>query len=240
MMLGVGAIVPLLVSTGFLLLLLVSLSMPIIKSISILSITANLQAGFISTGVMGGIEIGVWGYCVTKISPSIFGFNLPARAGRCSPTQLGYDLDGWALKKLLGLHDRQDVISYGLTFVLVLHPIACGFAFLALLFTLILKLPCRPLRFIPTMILAFFVLSAIASTVAFAIDLALITSARNKVREATKGRLAIMYGNIPWMMFGAMVVLWVATLGACCGTSVRSRRPETEKGPSQSPKRNEV
>ncbi|CAE6468781.1 unnamed protein product [Rhizoctonia solani] len=219
-MLGVGFIVPFLVFAGFLLLLLVSLSIPIIKTISVLNLAANLQAGLTNTGISGGVKFGLWGYCVSEISASVIGINR-SRAGYCSRTRLGYDVDSQLLQ-LLGLDNIDDIFSRGLTLVLVLHPIACGLAFLALLFALMLL--CRPARLASAMALVFSVLAAIVATIAFAIDVALTTIARNKVRDATDGNLKVTYGAVPWMTLGAMVALWAATVGACCGIFVGGRR----------------
>jgi hypothetical protein len=69
-MLGVGFLVPFLVFAGFLLLLLVSLSVPIIKAISVLNIATNLQARVTNTGISGGVKFGLWGYCVSEIRAS--------------------------------------------------------------------------------------------------------------------------------------------------------------------------
>ncbi|KAH7340808.1 actin cortical patch SUR7/pH-response regulator pali [Rhizoctonia solani] len=219
-MLGVGFIVPFLVFAGFLLLLLVSLSIPIIKTISVLNIATNLQAGFTNTGISGGVKFGLWGYCVSEISASIIGIN-QSRPGYCSRKRLGYDIDNQLLE-LLGLDNLNDILSRGLTFVLVLHPIACGLAFLALLFALMLLF--RPARLASAMALIFSVLAAIVATVAFAIDVALTTVAKNKVSDATDGNLKVTYGAVPWMTLGAMVALWAATVGACCGIFVGGRR----------------
>ncbi|CAE6414300.1 unnamed protein product [Rhizoctonia solani] len=225
-MLGVGFIVPFLVFAGFLLLLLVSLSIPIIKTISVLNIAANLRAGFTNSGISGGVKFGLWGYCVSEISASVIGINR-SQPGYCSRTRLGYDIDNQLLE-LLGLDNLNDILSRGLTLVLVLHPIACGLAFLALLFALMLL--CRPVRLASAMALVFSVLAAIVATVAFAIDVALTTIAKNKVGDATDGNLKVTYGAVPWMTLGAMVALWAATVGACCGIFVGGRRRrEAEK-----------
>ncbi|CAE7224269.1 unnamed protein product [Rhizoctonia solani] len=225
-MLGIGFIVPFLVFAGFLLLLLVSLSIPIIKTISVLSLAANLQAGFTNAGISGGVKFGLWGYCVSEISASVFGISR-SQAGYCSRARAGYDVDNQLLQ-VLGLDDVNDIFSRGLTFVLVLHPIACGLAFLALLFALMLL--CRPARLASVVALIFSVLAAIVATIAFAVDVALVTIARNKVRDATDGNLKVTYGAVPWMTLGAMVALWAATVGACCGIFVGGRRRrEAEK-----------
>jgi hypothetical protein len=86
-MLGVGFIVPFLVFAGFLLLLLVSLSIPIIHSISVLNIAANIRAGITSTGISGGLKFGLWGYCVSNITASyaLLVCSLPRILTTCPP-----------------------------------------------------------------------------------------------------------------------------------------------------------
>jgi len=219
-MLGVGFILPFLALAGFILLLLVSLSVPIIKTISLLNIAANIRAGVTNTGVSGGLKFGLWGYCVSDITASVIGIS-QTRNGYCSRSKLGYSVDNQILDTV-GLDNLNDIISRGLTFVLVLHPIACGLAFLALIFALMLLF--RPARLASAMALVFSVLAAIVATVAFAIDIALTTIARNKVSDATDGNLKVTYGAVPWMTLGAMVALWGAAVAACCGIFVGGRR----------------
>ncbi|KAG9081413.1 hypothetical protein FRC06_005592, partial [Ceratobasidium sp. 370] len=186
-MLGVGFIVPFLVFVGFLLLLLVSLSIPIIHTISVLNIAANVQTGVTNTGVSGGIKFGLWGYCVSDITASVIGIT-KTQAGYCSKSKLGYNVDNQVLDAI-GLNNLDDIIAHGLTFVLVLHPIACGLAFLALVFALMLA--CRPARLASVMALIFSVLAAIIATIAFAVDIALTTIAKNKVGDITDNRLKV-------------------------------------------------
>ncbi|KAG9122008.1 hypothetical protein FRC07_001792 [Ceratobasidium sp. 392] len=219
-MLGVGFLVPFLVFAGFLLLLLVSLSIPIIHSISVLNIAANIQAGITGAGISGGVRFGLWGYCVSAITASFLGINR-SQPGYCSKSRLGYEVDNQVLQAL-GLDNLSDFITHGLTFVLVLHPIACGLAFLAFIFAIMLAF--RPARLASVMALIFSVLAAIVATVAFAIDVALVTVARNKIADVSDNRLKITYGAVPWMTLGAMVALWAATVAACCGIFVGGRR----------------
>jgi len=222
-MLGVGFLVPFLVLAGFILLLLVSLSIPIIKTISVLNIAANVRAGVTNTGISGGLKFGLWGYCMSDIKASVVGIS-QTQAGYCSRSKLGYSVDNQVLNTL-GLNNLDDIISHGLTFVLVLHPIACGLAFLALIFALMLL--CRPARLASAMALIFSVLAAIVATVAFAIDIAFTTIAKNKVKDVTNGNLKVTYGSVPWMTLGAMVALWAAAVAACCGIFVGGRRRRT-------------
>ena len=54
---------------AFLLLLLTSLSLPIIKSIKMFDIWLDAETGgFLSSGVEGGVSFGVWGYCISDVA----------------------------------------------------------------------------------------------------------------------------------------------------------------------------
>jgi len=53
---------------AFLLLLLTSLSLPIIKSITMFNIWLNAEtSSFLNSGVEGGVSFGVWGYCISDV-----------------------------------------------------------------------------------------------------------------------------------------------------------------------------
>lgn len=65
-----GALTPLLLFAAFILLLLVSLSVPIIKSIALLKLTATVSEGVsvASVDATGSVNFGVWGYCISAIN----------------------------------------------------------------------------------------------------------------------------------------------------------------------------
>lgn len=65
-----AAITPLLVFTAFLLLLLVSLSIPIIKTIYILRLTAYVGASVLDASAQAVARFGVWGYCTSSVTIS--------------------------------------------------------------------------------------------------------------------------------------------------------------------------
>lgn len=60
-------ITPILLFIAFLLLLLVSLSVPITKTIYLFKLLANVSAGFLKSGVSGNVQFGVWGYCFSGV-----------------------------------------------------------------------------------------------------------------------------------------------------------------------------
>lgn len=102
----------LLLFTAFLLLLLVSLSVPITKTIYLFELFANVNSGALKSGVHGYVKFGVWGYCfsgadVTGMSyPSVLSYALVNfrcvfvvfgtphnSAATCSQVVLGYTFD---------------------------------------------------------------------------------------------------------------------------------------------------
>lgn len=56
-------VAPLCLFLAFLLLLLVSLSLPRIKSIYLFELKVNASVGILKTGVSDTVRFGVWGYC---------------------------------------------------------------------------------------------------------------------------------------------------------------------------------
>ncbi|ELU39124.1 dynactin, subunit p25 [Rhizoctonia solani AG-1 IA] len=114
------------------------------------------------------------------------------------------DLAKIALKALMG--------------ILILHPIACGLVFLSLLASLVTTW--HPVRALNVISLIAVILSAVAATIVFVIDIVLIPIARQKVEEATKNALTVALGNGAWMTLGAVAALWLGVIGAsviACG-----------------------
>lgn len=60
-----AAITPFLLLAAFLLLLLVTLSVPIIKAIYLFKLTAKVS-GILDSGAGATARFGVWGYCVSN------------------------------------------------------------------------------------------------------------------------------------------------------------------------------
>ena len=68
-----GALITIfLLLAAFVLLLFVSLSIPIIKSIFLFSLTANVSEGLfgVTASANGSIRFGVWGYCISAVTAS--------------------------------------------------------------------------------------------------------------------------------------------------------------------------
>lgn len=68
----IAAITPVLLIIAFVLLLLVSISVPVVKSIYLLKLTASASEGFgpVSVHASGNVDFGVWGYCISAIQAS--------------------------------------------------------------------------------------------------------------------------------------------------------------------------
>ena len=68
-----GVITPLFLLAAFILLLLVTLSVPIIKTIDLLKLSATITESIdglsiASANVTGSVKFGVWGYCISAIN----------------------------------------------------------------------------------------------------------------------------------------------------------------------------
>ncbi|KAJ3009335.1 hypothetical protein NUW54_g2814 [Trametes sanguinea] len=122
------SITPFFLFVAFLLLFLVSLSLPIIKSIFLFQLAADASASFLDSSASGEVRFGVWGYCISAITVEVIGIDHET-AGKCSSPHLGYQFDS-DVANALHVEDLTNVISRALSAVLVLHPIAgamrCG------------------------------------------------------------------------------------------------------------------
>ncbi|TFK54993.1 pali-domain-containing protein [Heliocybe sulcata] len=213
----IGFLTPALLFSAFLLLLLVSLSTPIIKTIYIFRLYANVAVTAFNVSADGhsNARFGVWGYCVDAITVSILGQTETTPAG-CTPRHLGYNLNGIIGNILQSRGFNPKVISTALTAVLVLHPIACGLTFLALLTSLALLRP-GTARGASILTLIFGILATLVTTAAFLIDVIMVAVVRTKVHNETDGDIWLTFGNAIWMTLGATIALWLSLAGACAG-----------------------
>ncbi|KAI5829202.1 hypothetical protein K523DRAFT_242716 [Schizophyllum commune Tattone D] len=184
------SISPLLTFPAFILLLLVSLSTPIIKSIHLFSVTSELSTNVFGAdvGVSGYANFGVWGYCTSNIEIS-------------------------------GVSDLQDTISKVTTAALVLHPIACGLTFLAFLVSVLMVCRGRdgPARLPSICSLLWGIFAAVLTTAVFLIDIIFVAIVRNKVRDKSDDQVDLHFDAAIWMVLAAAVALWISLIGGCCG-----------------------
>ncbi|EIW60019.1 pali-domain-containing protein [Trametes versicolor FP-101664 SS1] len=208
-----AAITPFFLFVAFLLLLLVSLSLPIIKSIFLFRLTANDTASFLhaSASASGEVRFGVWGYCTSAITVH---------------PHLGYQFDS-NVANALHVSGFSDTISRTLSAVLVLHPIACALAFVALVTSLFIttrRSPgtvSRPAA-LATLVIA--LLAAVITTVIFLLDVIFVAVVRNKINDESDGVLQLNWGNAVWMALGATIALWASVVSDCAGLCGFGRR----------------
>jgi len=219
---------PVLLLIAFILLLQVSLSVPIIKTIFLFKLSAHVRAGIIDSGVSGHVKFGAWGYCISPVQVSIVGID-KTTAGECSKAALGYTFDE-TVASALRVSGLENLISRTLTAVLVLHPIACALTFLALTVSIVTLLKRRNsvaaasrISALVTMVLGG--LAALLTTIVFLIDVSLVAIVRRKVNNSN---LTLTWGNAVWMALGATILLWFSVVGACCGVIAIRRQRKTE------------
>ena len=102
------------------------------------------------------------------------------------------------------LNDLTDIVSKTLTIALVLHPVACGLAFISLVFTLFALYRRRRhfqkygterdgrSRFTSIISFAIILPAALLTTAVFVVDVVLVAVARNRVRDALNGNRSVV------------------------------------------------
>ncbi|KIK59769.1 hypothetical protein GYMLUDRAFT_44220 [Collybiopsis luxurians FD-317 M1] len=220
---------PVLLFSAFLLLLLVTLSVPIIKSIYLFTLSANTSS--LLESASANIHFGVWGYCTSPVNVAGI-FSDSVTSAECSPAHLGYSFDG-TVARFLNLNSNQlvRVLSKTTTAALVLHPIACALTFLTMLVSLfMLRRGSNGTARLPSLLtLIVGTLATLLTTIVFLIDVILVAVVRNHVKNDTDGDVTLNWGNAVWMVLGATVALWLAMVGACGGICACSRNRRTAK-----------
>ncbi|KAI0748263.1 pali-domain-containing protein [Daedaleopsis nitida] len=202
---------------SFLLLLLVSLSTPIIKSIYLFQLSAQASSSLFNSQASAAVRFGVWGYCSSGTDVQVLGSD-HTTAGQCSKPHLGYTFDQ-NVAQALHVDDLTDAISATLSAALVLHLVDCILTFIAFVSSLFVR-KWRPAAFtyrvnsysrpwlLATLIVAF--IAAILTTVAFIVDLVFSSIVQNKISDEARGILHVSRGNAVSMTIAAAVLLWVA------------------------------
>ncbi|KII92365.1 hypothetical protein PLICRDRAFT_37134 [Plicaturopsis crispa FD-325 SS-3] len=113
-------------------------------------------------------------------------------------------------------------IVHNLTSVLILHPIAAGLAGLSVLFGICGAGYHRAGTVLMSLLAT---LAALATLVAWVVDMVLFGIARKHFRDA--GATA-QYGNANWITLGALVALWIGACAAGCGVFGHYRRRRSD------------
>ncbi|RPD66282.1 hypothetical protein L226DRAFT_519726 [Lentinus tigrinus ALCF2SS1-7] len=189
----------LLLFVSFLLLFLVSLSIPIIKSIYLFQLSVDERSSTLHSSASASARFGVWGYCSSDTSVEAFGTDHTS-AGSCSKAHLGYTFDSQVANDL-HVDGLTDAISTTLSAALVLHVVDCILTFIAFVSSLFVRKwratnPSQPLSgpcFLATILAA--VLAAILTTISFIIDLVFVSIVSNKISDDADGILHVSRGN---------------------------------------------
>lgn len=208
---------PLLIFIAFLLLLLVTLSAPFIHPIYLFRLSVHASSSLFNAGVNASAQFGAFGYCLSAIQVAVAGINKSTHP-TCSHPHLGYTFDK-TVATALHTTSIQNLISRTTTAALVIHPIAAGLSFLALLTSLfMLRRGQNGTARLPSLLtLIVGSTAAVLTTIVFLIDVILVAVLRHRIQKASDGDLTLNWGNAVWMILGATVALWSAMLGAVCG-----------------------
>ncbi|GAA5868181.1 hypothetical protein JCM8547_003371 [Rhodosporidiobolus lusitaniae] len=196
------------------LLILVSVSTPLIKGLYFLK--ANLDISVGSTDISGDVTLGTWGYCVS---------------GTCTDPKLGYSLDIASLFDVDGevLGIKTNSVLKWITYLLILHPIAAAFGLVSVLFGLLAHMH----NFAGTALTTCF--ASFAATIgflAFIFDIVVFVIAKKRIGSSSGGTQAEL-GNAIWMTLAASILYTLSGcffgFGACVIRKRRAGREASEK-----------
>ncbi|CAL1704900.1 unnamed protein product [Somion occarium] len=215
-----GLLAPFFLTAAFLLLLLISLSSPIIGSIFLFGSQFHINSPILAVGVSGSARFGLSGYCITVNEFRGVSVPIGVTATQClamgigytmSPTYLGNviedDSPGMTVELFAG-----PTLSRPLSSSLVLVPIACAFTLLALVSSLLTLNPKEggPSRLLRVFTVGSVVLSALLATAA-TID-AFVVVAKVNDSIATSSQIYIYFGNAVWMALAAGIAAYCAVV----------------------------
>ncbi|KPV77353.1 uncharacterized protein RHOBADRAFT_23882, partial [Rhodotorula graminis WP1] len=168
------------------LLVLVSVSTPLLKTFYFLDATIS------SGSIKGTVKLGTFGYCV---------------GNKCTSAKLGYNLDVAALLGINGkLGDLSDSVLKWATYCLVLHPVAAVLGAISVVFGLLAHMH----NFAGTMLSTCF--ASFAGTVtllAFIFDMVVFIIAKQRIDRSSVGGQATL-GNAIWMTLAALILFLIS------------------------------
>jgi len=203
---------------AFVLLLLNTISTPIVKSLYFLNVfpAASTVSG---VAVSGSLKLGTLGYCSSGLSATAASISANVGSG-CSATKLGYSLPSSLFTSLssidgFNINGLNSSLIKGLSYLMVLQPIAAGFAVVSLFFAFFAW--CCSSRFMEILAFIFTIFSSIVAWVAWACVMALFEIAKKRIKDNSDGVLSASLGNCIWMGLAAAIALSLALIFTCCG-----------------------
>ncbi|KAF8911538.1 hypothetical protein CPB84DRAFT_1842039 [Gymnopilus junonius] len=201
---------------SFLLFLLVSLSLTIIKPIDLLVLRSTVIPTEPTT-VATELRFGVWGVCASgALDPATL-----LNPGLCFGPQLGYTVPSYVATDVGISPSLISIVQKAILTILILHPIVAGLSTIAFLFSLFLAS-----HVFSIFALIFTIITSLVATVTFAADLALVLVARQELANINGTIfLSVDFGNGVWMILTATILQWFAVVAlsarACYCLGVR-------------------
>lgn len=198
------------------LLLLVSVSSPILKPVYLASIESILAKEDL-TSATTELRFGVWGLCATSVPNQTPRFSSNAV---CFGPMLGYDIPS-DLTNLAGVPPLlSQAVDHSLLLMLVLHPVTAGLSFIGFVFSFFLG----P-QDVAIFTLVVTILAGILGIVVFASDVALVIVLRNAILSEAQNNLEVVFGPGTWMVLAAVAMIWLTVIFLsaracyCCGVT---------------------
>ncbi|KIM40351.1 hypothetical protein M413DRAFT_177783 [Hebeloma cylindrosporum] len=187
---------------AFLLFLLVSISLTIIKPIYLLAFRSTAPVNQ-PLSIATELRFGIWGVCASSnlVQPTL------TNAGECFGPKLGYDVPDY-IANAIGLSPTLvAVVQKALLVVLVLHPIVAGLTLLNFIAALFLGS-----HIVAIFVLVFTILTSLVATLALGVDLGLVLAAKAELAKLQNVQFEIVFGNGVWMIVTAVVLCWLAVI----------------------------
>lgn len=200
------------------LLLITTISAPVIGDIAILKVMLTNKTDLRNSSV----TFGTFGHCVLDVAP------VQTDQDYCYPKHIGYNpADIMAEIDKTTFSTTSEDTSKALTRVMILHPIACGLAFIAFLFAL-------GAGFCGALMAAVVAgITWVITLVVLVTDFVLFDIIKYHVNSDGSGSHAYFSVGI-WTILVAMILLFIATLLVlltCCSSRMhRQNRPSKEAG----------
>lgn len=227
---GVGAaITHVSLFVAFILMLITTLSVPIIKSVWLMR--ANVKVGTSFLSAKDTITFGVWGLCFGGGEASFLGFHGQADSD-CTKPKLGYSTEFSSNPHV------KNLLKGSAAKTLVFHPLATAFIFLALVASLIahhqsqrLSTP-RKHKLFSIFELVTNSLASLCTTLAFTLDITAASKAKNAAKDSD-GIVSVTYGNTCWLSLVAALLIWAAKIMSCLAVRKRRQRAAKERAISE-------
>ena len=187
---------------AFILFLLVSLSLTIIRPIYLLTFRDAKISGTPLT-IAKQLRFGVWGVCAVG--------DLFPDEPLCFGPQLGYAVPAYLAEVVQVSQTVLDTVQKALLVVLVLHPVVAGLALLNLFFSIMLAI-FSTTQALAVINLVIAVITAIFASVSMGIDIALILVARSKLKDLDQFSFAVDFGNAVWIVVAGVALNWTAVV----------------------------